>query len=85
MASRIRLIIEWEEVGGPAVVQPSQFGYGTSAIRELIPFELGGTVDLAFAPSGLRCRLEIPADWVIRAGRPNERPLQWQSAQALQD
>ncbi len=82
---RDRLIIEWEEVGGPAVVQPSQFGYGTSAIRELIPFELGGTVDLAFAPSGLRCRLEIPADWVIRAGRPNERPLQRQSVQALQD
>ena len=59
-----RLAIEWQELGGPHVSKPSHFGYGTSTIRELIPFELGGTVDLAFASSGLRCQLEIPADWV---------------------
>jgi two-component sensor histidine kinase len=61
---RGRLAIEWQELGGPPVDKPSHFGYGTSTIRELIPFELGGTVDLAFASSGLRCTLEIPADWV---------------------
>ena len=58
------LTIEWREIGGPPVVVPSRSGYGTCIIRELIPFELGGTVDLAFAHDGLRCRLEIPADWV---------------------
>jgi two-component sensor histidine kinase len=62
--SRGQLAIEWQELGGPPVVKPSQFGYGTSTIRELIPFELGGTVDLAFASSGLQCQLKIPADWV---------------------
>jgi len=36
-----------------------------STIRDLIPYEFGGTVDLAFAPSGVQCRLEIPADWLI--------------------
>ena len=61
-----RLAIGWQELGGPPVVKPSQFGYGTSTIRELIPFELGGTIDLAFASSGLQCHLEIPADWVRR-------------------
>ena len=59
-----RLVIEWHEVGGPPVADPSRSGYGTSIVRELIPFELGGTVDLAFAPDGLRCRLEIHADWI---------------------
>ena len=59
-----RLAIEWQEVGGPPVADPNRSGYGTSIVRELIPFELGGTVDLAFAPDGLRCRLEIPGDWV---------------------
>jgi hypothetical protein len=62
-ASGGRLAIGWQELDGPPVVKPSQFGYGTSTIRELIPFELGGTIDLAFASSGLQCHLEIPADW----------------------
>jgi two-component sensor histidine kinase len=64
--SRGWLAIEWRELGLP-VVKPSQFGYGTSIIRELIPYELGGKVDLAFASSGLQCQLEIPADWVRKA------------------
>jgi two-component system CheB/CheR fusion protein len=58
------LVIEWQEIGGPLVVPPSRSGYGTSIVRELIPFELGGTVDLEFARNGVRCRLEIPANWV---------------------
>jgi two-component sensor histidine kinase len=62
--SGARLAIEWQEVGGPHVAPPSRFGYGTSIVREVIPFELGGIVDLVFAADGVRCRLEIPADWV---------------------
>jgi PAS domain S-box-containing protein len=58
------LAIEWQEIGGPPVSAPSTAGYGTSIIRELIPFELGGTADLTFAPSGLRCRLEVPPECV---------------------
>ena len=61
-----RLIIEWQEAGGPPVLAPSQSGYGTSIIRELIPFELGGKVELVFASKGIGCRLEIPADWMSR-------------------
>jgi two-component sensor histidine kinase len=62
--SRGRLAIEWQELGGPPAVKPNRCGYGASTIRELIPFELGGTVDLAFASSGLQCQLEIPTEWV---------------------
>jgi two-component sensor histidine kinase len=62
--SRCRVAIQWQESGGPAVSTPNKTGFGTSVIRELIPFELGGTVDLTFASDGLQCRLEIPADWV---------------------
>jgi PAS domain S-box-containing protein len=62
--SRNRLAIEWQELGGPLVLPPTQSGYGTGIVRELIPFELGGTVDLDFAPDGLRCRLEISDDWI---------------------
>jgi two-component sensor histidine kinase len=62
--SRDGLAIEWRELDGPPVVKPKRSGYGTEIIRELIPFELGGTVDLAFASSGLECQLDIPAGWV---------------------
>jgi PAS domain S-box-containing protein len=55
-----RLLLDWVETGGPPVVTPSQSGYGTSAIRDLIPYELGGTVNLHFDVEGLRCRIELP-------------------------
>ena len=69
-ASRGGLVVNWHEVGGPAVVAPSQAGYGTSVIRELIPFELDGEVDLAFAAEGVRCQMRIPTEWVRKICRP---------------
>ena len=31
-------------------------------IRNLIPYELGGTVDLAYTTSGVRSKIEIPSE-----------------------
>ena len=58
-----KLVIEWRESGGP-VAAPNAPGFGTSVIRDLIPYELGGVVDYVLAPEGARCRLEIPAKWL---------------------
>jgi two-component system, sensor histidine kinase PdtaS len=60
------LVLEWFETGGPPVVAHSVLGYGTSVIRNLIPYELGGTVDYVLAADGVRCKLEIPAKWLRR-------------------
>jgi PAS domain S-box-containing protein len=65
-----RLAIEWQEIGGPPVSAPSASGYGTSIIRDLIPYEFGGAVDLVFALEGVRCRVELPADWLGDAADP---------------
>jgi PAS domain S-box-containing protein len=54
------LCIEWREIGGPSVAASPSCKYGVSLIRDLIPKELGGSVDLAFAPGGVCCRIEIP-------------------------
>ncbi len=62
----------WREVGGPRVDAPGKSSYGTSTIRDLIPYEFGGTVDLVFAPEGVRCRLELPSGWLTNAGEPTE-------------
>jgi PAS domain S-box-containing protein len=59
---KARAVIAWREISGPPTKAPSQTSYGTNLIRNLIPHELGGTVDLKFAPDGLRCDIEIPLD-----------------------
>jgi two-component sensor histidine kinase len=58
----VRVVISWREIGGPPTSAPDHFSYGTNLIRDLIPHELGGTVDLAFATEGLHCDIEIPLE-----------------------
>jgi PAS domain S-box-containing protein len=54
------LTLIWRELGGPPVASEVQAGYGTDLIRNLIPHELGGLVDLAFGADGVSCRIEFP-------------------------
>ena len=68
------LVLEWRESGGPPVVAPKNPGYGTSTIRDLIPYEFGGTVDLVFAPEGIRCRVELPAGWLSSGELVSDAP-----------
>jgi PAS domain S-box-containing protein len=63
----LRLVLEWQEFDGPQVVAPGRAGFGTSTIRDLIPYEFGGSVDLAFFSTGVQCRLELPANWLTRS------------------
>ena len=63
------IALDWQEAGGPAVQIPDTCGYGMEVIRDLIPYELGGRVDLSFPADGLCCRLEIPAEWLSNGTR----------------
>jgi hypothetical protein len=56
----------------PRVDAPGKSSYGTSKIQDLIPYEFGGKVDLFFAPEGVRCRLELPPDWLTNADELTE-------------
>jgi two-component sensor histidine kinase len=64
------LVLEWREFGGPSVIKPRKASYGARTIRNVIPYELRGTVDLAFAPEGVQCRVELPANWLSNDGAP---------------
>src|SRR5262245_12359047 len=66
----LRLVLEWRDIGGPQVVASSKSGYGTYAIRELIPYEFGGSVDHRLGPEGARCRVELPATWLSTGEGP---------------
>jgi PAS domain S-box-containing protein len=57
-----RLRIEWQESGGPPVAEPQRRGFGTRLIEHGIVSDLGGHAELAFAPGGLRCTIDIPLD-----------------------
>jgi two-component sensor histidine kinase len=54
------LSIIWREIAGPPITAPVQSGFGASLIRDLIPHEIGGKVDLAFQPEGAFCKIEFP-------------------------
>jgi len=70
-----KLELEWRETGGPPVAAPSAAGFGTSVIRDVIPYELGGAVHYELARGGACCRLEIPAKWWSHPRRAREALL----------
>ena len=82
------LALEWRETGGPPVGTRHSSGHGTSVIRDLIPYELGGSVDYVLAPEGVRCKLEIPAPWLSMDAHQtvhNGADEQWhQASQSIQ-
>jgi two-component sensor histidine kinase len=55
----VKLLLQWRELDGPPVAVSAPSGYGTSLIRGLIPHELGGAIDLVFAPEGVNCKIEL--------------------------
>ncbi|WP_033048071.1 PAS domain-containing sensor histidine kinase [Sinorhizobium meliloti] len=54
------LYLQWEEIGGPSVKVPARTGFGTRLLERALARELGGKVDLVFAPSGVRFHIEAP-------------------------
>jgi PAS domain S-box-containing protein len=61
-------LMVWREIGGPPVATSPKCKYGVSIIRDLIPRELRGSVDLAFTPDGVCCQIEISVE-ATRASR----------------
>jgi light-regulated signal transduction histidine kinase (bacteriophytochrome)/CheY-like chemotaxis protein len=54
-------LLFWKEMDGPLVSSPTRKGFGSTLIEKTISFDLGGTVDLEYAPSGLIANFRIPA------------------------
>jgi two-component sensor histidine kinase len=64
---RVRLI--WEESGGPPVAAPERKGFGTTLIQRGLTGQLGGSAEIEYPPSGLRCTLECPMGAAPSAGK----------------
>ncbi len=59
--------VRWREVGGPPVKEPLHRGFGTTLIEQAIPFEMDGSVDLTFEPTGVIVEMWLP-DTMIDTG-----------------
>jgi hypothetical protein len=58
------------------VGSPSKSSYGMNVVRELIPYELGGTVDYVLSPEGVQCQIDIPLNRLSGGSlRNNLHPL----------
>ncbi len=63
--------ILWTEEDGPAVEPPASEGFGHRLFRQLVEYDLGGTADVRFAPTGLEAELRFPREAGTPArGRP---------------
>jgi len=55
-----RLILDWTEHGGPPASEPERRGFGRSLIERSVAYELDGSAELTFPPTGVRCHIEVP-------------------------
>jgi PAS domain S-box-containing protein len=56
-----RLKLRWIEFDGPPVVKPTRQGFGSKLFRSLAR-QLDAKLDVEYAPSGVRCLLDIPVE-----------------------
>ncbi len=75
------VMIVWREVAALPITAPTHFGFGTNLIRDLIPHELGGTVDLAFSSDGVCCNIEFSLERPVTGDHDGERITEPPSAQ----
>lgn len=64
---RLRLI--WKESGGPVVSEPTQQGFGTILLRDMIRHQHRGDTQFEWDPSGLRYSVEMDVDRSARAAQ----------------
>jgi two-component sensor histidine kinase len=57
-----RLVLDWKETGGPAVVPPDRHGFGSILIRRSLAKVLSSEVRHDFAPDGVTAEISIPLD-----------------------
>jgi CheY-like chemotaxis protein len=75
-----RLLLDWQESGGPRVSAPVSRGFGTTLIEQSLGAH-GGQVEISYAERGVTCRITIPVG-ELRSALP-ARPVEPGSAAAL--
>ena len=53
-------VINWMEMDGPTIQTPEEYGFGTTLISNAVPYELNGTSELIFHPTGVIAKITLP-------------------------
>lgn len=68
------LNILWYEKGGPPIQKPpTRKGFGTTIIERSIPYELKGSANVSYKPTGLEAEFMIPTSFVAEFN--NKQPV----------
>lgn len=68
-------VLTWTEAGGPPVSPPTRTGFGRILLERTVGLDLQGKVELTFEPSGVECRMKMPASQIVFPTEPRtERP-----------
>ena len=62
MADPPRLVVRWQEFGGPPVSPPERQGFGSLLLAKVVGHEMEGDAELEYHPEGLIYRLTVPLD-----------------------
>jgi two-component sensor histidine kinase len=60
-ASDGRLVLRWNETGGPPVEPPTRRGFGTRVMEGMIRGQLNGEMRFDWRAEGLACEISLPA------------------------
>lgn len=55
-----RVVIQWQEAGGPLVKPPRRQGFGSRLIKKVVARALRAAVAMEYRPEGLTCRISVP-------------------------
>jgi two-component sensor histidine kinase len=62
----LRLVLRWEERGGPKVTPPTVKGFGHVVIERVVGQALSAHVNYEFAPQGVTWSIAMPLEFVVR-------------------
>jgi len=68
-----KLVLTWQETGGPPVCEPTFRGFGTRGLMASIESQLGGEALFDWRPEGLVCRLLVPITHQAQALADDDR------------
>ncbi len=78
-----RLVVDWEERGGPPVTNPTREGFGTKLLRQVTGRQLDADLSFDWHPKGLRVEIRFPADLFVPVKGASERDGETDDAQGL--
>ena len=69
------LVLDWSEMGGPAVKAPTRRGFGTTIIERSVPYELKGEAEIRYELTGVQARFTVPLRFVSPAPKMEARSI----------